>query len=179
VRSQPEQRRRNSLAHSTEAPARLDVSDAEFVIGQTGDWIRSADTKAGLLFGALAVLSGWLGSSAEGLRGLWSGQPHQLDALIALAGCVVLLAVANVLLVGVLIPRRSTDAATRYAWPSVSKKSLDDLLALTPETRREEAWKQAKQLAEIASRKHDLFAVAVWFSIGSVLCFLTWSVLRP
>lgn len=176
MRLRPERQRQRRRAELEKAAA--DVSDAEFVIGQTGEWIRSADTKAGLLFGALAVLLGWLSTSTGELHGLRSGQLHRLDT-IALAGCAVLLAVAIVLLVLVLLPRRATPPTTRYAWPLINKMSIDDILELTPTTRREEAWKQGKQLAQIASRKHFWFTAALWTSTGSVICFFAWGVLRP
>jgi hypothetical protein len=156
-----------------------DTSDIEFLLGQTGEWIRSADTKSGLLLAALTVLLGSVSSSARSLRGLWSGHPHRLEALIALAGSVALLAVAYALLVAVLLPRHSSTAATRYAWPWVNTASLETLEHLAPDSRRTEAWRQAKQLAAIAARKHTLFTAAVWFSAGSTMCLLTWSVLRP
>jgi hypothetical protein len=174
-----ERRRQSERAQPPGRRDDPDVSDVEFLIGQTGDWIRSADTKAGLLLGALTVLLGWLSSSTESLRGLWSGHPQRLGALVILGVCVVLLVVAIGLLIAILVPRRSTPTATRYAWPWVHGTSLEDLVALTPESRRIEAWRQSKHLASIASRKHTLFAAAVWFSAGSAACFLAWSVLRP
>lgn len=167
-------RRRDEVA----TPPQPDLSDVEFVIGQTSDWIRGADTKAGLLLGALVVLLGWLSSAAGHLRSLWSGHPDNLPALIALAACVALLAVAIGLLVGVLVPRRSSPPASRYAWPWISRVPVEEVLALTSESRRREAWLQAKQLAGIAARKHSLFTAAVWVSAGSTTCFLVWSVLR-
>jgi Family of unknown function (DUF5706) len=159
--------------------AAADTSDIEFLLGQTGEWIRNADTKSGLLLAALTVLLGSVSSSARGLRGLWSGHPHRPEALIVLAGSVVLLAVAYALLVAVLLPRHSSTAATRYAWPWVNTASLEILEHLAPDSRRTEAWRQAKQLAAIAARKHRLFTAAVWFSSGSTMCLLGWSVLRP
>ena len=156
-----------------------DTSDIEFLLGQTGEWIRSADTKSGLLLAALTVLLGSVSSSARSLRGLWSGHPQRLEALIVLAASVVLLAVAYALLVAVLLPRHSSTAATRYAWPWVNQASLETLEQLTPDSRRTEAWRQAKQLAAIAARKHSLFTAAVYFSAGSTMCLLAWSVLRP
>jgi hypothetical protein len=133
----------------------------EVLLGQTGEWIRSADTKSGLLLAALTVLLASVSSSARSLRGLWSGHPDQLGALISLAGSVVLLAVAYALLVAVLLPRHSSTAVTRYAWPWVNTASLETLEQLTPDSRRTEAWRQAKQLAAIAARKLTLFTAAV------------------
>lgn len=173
-------RRPKPPAAPTPGPsAATDTSDIEFLLGQTGEWIRSADTKSGLLLAALTVLLGSVSSSVRSLRGLWSGHPHRLEALILLAGSVVLLAVAYALLVAVLLPRHSSTTATRYAWPWVNTASLETLEHLPPDSRRTEAWRQAKQLAAIASRKHTLFTAAVWFSAGSTMCLLGWSVLRP
>lgn len=156
-----------------------DTSDVEFLLGQTAEWIRAADTKTGLLLAALTVLLGGLSSSARDLKTLWSGHHADgLGVLIVLAASVVLLVVAYALLIAVLLPRRTSFADTRYAWPWVNNKSLGELEILTPDSRRREAWRQAKQLAAIAARKHSLFAAAVWVSAGSVACFLAWSVLR-
>ena len=148
-----------------------DTSDAEFVIGRTGEWIRGADTKAGLLFGALVVLLGSMGSSSEKLRGLWSGAMPPTASTIALAICGALLAVAIGLLVAVLIPRRSSPEVTRYSWVWLAKGSAEGLAELGADGRRKEAWSQARQLAKISARKHSLFAGAMWCSVGSVTFF--------
>jgi hypothetical protein len=179
-------RRRNRSTSPVPTPQPLpapsnepDTTDVEFLLGQTAEWIRAADTKAGLLLAALTVLLGGISSSARDLKTLWSGHHvDRLDALIVLAASVALLAVAYALLIAVLLPRRSSPADSRYAWPWVNSASLLDLERLTPDSRRTEAWRQAKQLAAIAARKHCLFTAAVWFSSGSVACFLAWSVLR-
>jgi hypothetical protein len=174
----PDRRRRSQSTSPSERPSQPDVSDAEFVIGQTGDWIRSADTKAGLLLAALTVLLGWLGSSVGTLRCVWSGHPQRLGSLLALGGSVLFLSVAVGLLIAVLLPRRSAPTATRYAWPWVHRTSIEELLALAPDSRRVEAWRQAKQMAMIAAHKHTLFTAAVWFSAGSVACLVVWGVSR-
>ncbi len=151
----------------------------EFVLGETAQWIRSADTKAFLLLAALTVLVGGMSSSARELRALRSRQPHDLDSLIILAASVLALSFAYCLLIAVLLPRRPSTGDTRYAWPWVNATSLPDLERLGPDSKRTEAWRQAKQLAAIAARKHALFTAAVWLSAVSTACFLTWSVLRP
>lgn len=156
-----------------------DTGDVEFLLGQTGEWIRAADTKAGLLLAALTVLLGGISSSARNLRGLWSAHRNHTAALTVLAISVVLLAIAYALLIALLLPHRSSPTATRYAWPWVHKTALRKLESLPLESRRKEAWVQAKQLASIASRKLGLFTAAVWASTASTACFLGWSVLRP
>jgi hypothetical protein len=179
-------RRRNRSTPPVPAPQPLpapsnqqDTADVEFLLGQTAEWIRAADTKTGLLLAALTVLLGGVSSSARDLKTLWSGHhADRLGVLIVLAASVALLVVAYALLIAVLLPRRSSQADTRYAWPWVNDGSLSELEILRPASRRTEAWRQAKQLAAIATRKHGLFTAAVWASSGSVACFLTWSVLR-
>lgn len=157
-----------------------ETADVEFLLGQTAEWIRAADSKTGLLLAALTVLLGGESSSARDLKTLWSGKhADHLDALIVLAASVVLLVVAYALLIAVLLPHRSSALDTRYAWPWVHAQRLHDLEALQPDSRRTEAWRQAKQLAAIAARKHTLFTSAVWVSAGSVACFLAWNLLRP
>jgi hypothetical protein len=163
----------------TPAPSGPDTADVEFLLGQTAEWIRAADTKTGLLLAALTVLLGWVSSSTRDLKTLWSAHhADRLGVLIVLATSVVLLIIAYALLIAVLLPRRTSLADTRYAWPWVHMKSLTDLEVLTPDSRRTEAWRQAKQLAAIADRKHTFFTAAVWASAGSAACFLVWSVLR-
>ncbi len=56
---------------------------------------------------------------------------------------------------------------------------MDDLKGLKPDALREEGWRQAKQLAEIAAFKYRYFASAVWVAAGSVGCLMVWIVLRP
>lgn len=163
----------------TPAQREPDTADIEFLLGQTADSIRAADTKTGLLLAALTVLLGRVSASARDLKTLWSSHhADRLGVLIVLAASVALLVVAYVLLFAVLLPRRTSLSDTRYAWPWVHTKSLPDLEALRPGSRRTEAWRQAKQLAAIAARKHSLFTAAVWVSAGSVACFLAWMVLR-
>jgi len=91
----------------------------------------------------------------------------------------VLLAIAFALLVAVLLPRTRFSGPSRYAWPWIAKAGLDDLEGLKPNSLREEGWRQARQLAEIAAFKYRYFASAVWVTAGSVGCLMVWTVLRP
>lgn len=89
------------------------------------------------------------------------------------------LAIAFALLIIVLLPRIPLGGPSRYAWPWIAKSGLDDLKELKPNSLREEGWRQAKQLADIAAFKYRYFASAVWFAAGSIGCLLVWTVLRP
>lgn len=159
-------------------PVEPTTGDVEYVMGQTAAWIQNADTETGLLLTGLVILLGALSPHSHDLRTLWTGHDGRPVAVWILAVAIVLLAVAFGLLVLVLLPRTKTAAATRYAWPWLATASVEDLVRLGPDTVRREGWQQAKQLAEIATRKYRLFTAAVWVSALSVACYLVWSIAR-
>ena len=154
------------------------TSDVEFVVGQTGEWIRNADTKTGLLLTGLTVLLAGISGHAGDLRAVWSANTEPPVAVWVLAGSVAFLAVAYGLLVAVLVPRTTGLQPSRYSWPWLATQSLAQLEALAPSTARSEALTQARTLAGIAARKYKFFALAVWASGASIGLFLIWSVLR-
>src|SRR5713101_321252 len=131
-------------------------SDVEFVLAQTADWIRNADTKTGLLLAALTVLLAAISSQAHRLRHLWAGHGRIGWVLMALAASVVLLGMAFALLVAVLIPRTKTPI-TRYSWPWIASVPLTELERLSADSARSEAWMQAKTMSEIALHKYRYF----------------------
>lgn len=164
--------------------AQLDVArsgseDIEFILDQISQWIRNADTKTGLLLTGLIILLSAVSSRAKDLRALWAGNVSKPASLWFLGSAVVLLAIAFVLLVAVLLPRTPSSGPSRYAWPWIAKASLDDLEGLKPTSRREEGWRQVKQLADIAAFKYRYFTSAVWVTAGSVGCLIVWTVLKP
>jgi Pycsar effector protein len=154
------------------------TADIEFVIAQTADWIRSADTKTGLLFTGLTILVGAIGPHARDLRTLWTGHDGRPLAAWLLGAAAVSLSVAMTLLIMVLLPRTKPGSPTRFAWPWLATTSVEDLVGLKPDSLRREGWQQAKQLAGIAARKYKLFTAAVWLSAVSVAFYLVWSVVR-
>lgn len=154
-------------------------AEIEFILEQVSQWIRNADTKTGLLLTGLIIILGAISSQAKDLRVLWADNVSPPVALWFFGAAVVLLAIAFALLVVVLLPRARLSGPSRYAWPWIAKASLDDLKELKPTSLREEGWRQAKQLAEIAAFKYRYFASAVWVAAGSVGCLLVWTVLRP
>ena len=166
------------------AASQLDVNwsgsaDIEFILDQISQWIRNADTKTGLLLTGLIILLDAISSRAKELRALWASNASRPAALWFLGVAVVLLAIAFTLLVAVLLPRTRSSGPSRYAWPWIAKAGLDDLERLKPNSLREEGWRQAKQLADIAAFKYRYFARAVWVTAGSVGCLMVWTVLRP
>jgi Family of unknown function (DUF5706) len=154
------------------------TGDIEFIVAQTGDWIRNADVKTGLLLTGLTVLFGTVSGHAHDLRALWTPGASRPASMWFLAGAVILLAVAFVLLLLVLLPRTKSAAGSRYAWPWIASTKIEELERLTPETLRTEGWQQAKQLADIAAFKYRRLVTAVWASAGSVICVLLWSLVR-
>jgi hypothetical protein len=171
-------RRIESLPAAEPASTDAQTGDVEFVIGQTADWIKNADTKTGLLFTGLAVLLGALSPHARDVRTLWTGHDGRPAAVWFLGAAIVLLALAFGLLVLVLLPRTRPAGVTRYAWPWLTRMSVEDLVRLGAGAMRREGWQQAKQLAEIATRKYKFFTAAVWVSALSVACYLVWSIVR-
>lgn len=154
-------------------------AEIEFILDQVSEWIRNADTKTGLLLTGMIIILAAISSSAKDLRALWASNASRPAALWFFGAAVVLLAIAFALLIVVLLPRARFSGPSRYAWPWIAKASLDDLKGLSPASLREEGWRQAKQLAEIAAFKYRYFTSAVWVAAGSVGCLLVWTVLRP
>lgn len=155
-----------------------DLTDVEFVIAQTGEWIRAADTKAGLLFGAVALLGGWAFASARAELALVRAGVAEPLGLLAIGLSALVITVAGGLLLAVLMPRVGISV-TRYAWPWVAAVQLPDVMSLGTETRRQEAWIQAMALARIAGTKHRLLRGASWCSALGGATLLMWSLLRP
>ncbi|GAA4902892.1 hypothetical protein GCM10023405_24710 [Streptomonospora salina] len=155
--------------------------DALFAIDQTGQWIRSADTKAGLLGAALSVLA--TGVAAEAAK---SGVPV-LDAasvreslsgwlLIILAAFLV---IAIALTVKTVSPRISTPRyRSRYSWPWLNAMDPMELSRLGSTNSRHEAWVQAIYLAGVAEAKHRSLRLALRFFAAAGVLFLLWSALR-
>lgn len=174
----------HSRKHRSAVANQLEVSDSnsaeiEFILDQISQWIRNADTKTGLLLTGLIIVLGAISSQAKEVRALWELHTSRPAALWFLGAAIVFLTVAFALLIIVLLPRVPVGGASRYSWPWIAKSGLDDLKGLKPNSLREEGWRQAKQLAEIAAFKYRYFTSAVWVAAGSIGCLLVWTVLRP
>lgn len=162
--------------HAADAARHLE--DAEFAITQFSSWIVSADTKAGLLSAATALLIGGLigerGNLAVAVRG-HTGIDTAVLALLALTG--VALVVTAGFLVGVLYPRKAPLPESRFAWPRHVAPSPPDMTRLVTEEHDQaviatEAWLQATALASIAGSKFGAFKIALIAFAVSAASFL-------
>jgi hypothetical protein len=150
--------------------------DVRLLIEQTGEWIRSADAKAGLLGAALAVLVSAIAAKFDRPHvAHWSDFPGDAIKATLLVATMLSIVKSAYHMKGVLIPRTPPGAeATRYSWPRVADLPVDHLTALPAADSRREAWVQAKTLSIIAKVKHRQFILALrWSAIATVL-FLIW-----
>lgn len=155
--------------------------DVRLSIEQTSEWIRSADTKTGLLGAALAIVVSIIPEAVtkqqildtfDSARGFLVGA-----ALVTMLSALVM---AGYFMMRVLVPRLNAAAGgSRFSWPWVAQRSVSQLLALEPQTARAEAWSQARTLALIARDKHRSFAWALRFSAVAVSAFLVWRISIP
>jgi hypothetical protein len=151
------------------------VSDAFQMIGSTGAWINNADTKAGLLAAAVAVLVAALAQQmsvlAEVLR------PHGPTAWIALSllSLLVMDMCTAVLALGFVIRPRTQlpETHSRFSFPTIA----DPAWKYHPANRTEvaaEAWSQARVLARIATVKFQVVKIAARATYSSVILYLAW-----
>jgi hypothetical protein len=153
------------------------LQDAEFAITSFSSWIVSADTKAGLLSAATALLVGALAGERAHLAAAAKSESGIAIAVLALfAFTVAALLVTAAFLGGVLYPRRSRLVESRFSWPRHVALPLD-IPQLVGSTRDEhtiasEAWLQATALASIAQSKFRAFQIALIVFAFSVLGFL-------
>jgi hypothetical protein len=176
-------RRVSGSGTSTPSPAGIEQhdpgEDVRLVIEQTGEWIRNADTKTGLLATAVSVLVAAGASKMQHTEiTTWSHSATGILALAAGGAFLFAVAIAASHMLAVLLPRTTvaTDPS-RFSWPWISGRSqieIDSQVASV--TARREAWIQAKTLADIAKVKHHYFKRAVAWSAVSAGFFLTWLV---
>lgn len=144
-----------------------DAQDAYFAIQQFTGWINSADSKAGFLSAALAVVvngivleynSHHAGVQGLGGRGAVMVAAFAVSALCAL-GCTGTLVLA-------IYPRIQAQTHSRYSWPSVAECTSAALEASAPIASRSEAWSTAHSLALITQRKYRFlrFSFVCWIA---------------
>ncbi|MCC8453392.1 MULTISPECIES: hypothetical protein [Streptomyces] len=165
---------RNSSSEGVSVDGQDPGEDVRFVLEQTGEWIRAADAKTGLLGAALAVLVAAIAAKFDRAHiAHWSDFPGDAIKGAILVATMLALIKAAYHMKGVLLPRtQSGDEDTRFSWPWVEKSTTEDLVRLSAATARREAWTQAKTLASIAKAKHEQFTYALkWSSITTALFF--------
>lgn len=150
--------------------------DVRFILEQTGEWIRAADAKAGLLGAALAVLVSAITVKFDRAHvENWSNFPGDAIKAGLLVATMLALVKSAYHLKGVLLPRTQPGSeSTRYSWPWVESSTADRLMQLSPSTSRREGWIQAKTLAIIAKEKHQNFTAALRWSAITTGLFLLW-----
>ncbi|MFD1148172.1 Pycsar system effector family protein [Saccharothrix hoggarensis] len=154
--------------------------DAYQAIGQFSGWVANADTKAGLLATATTLLGGGLASQRHTIRDAF--RPSSLAdwvSLVAISVAMVAILVTAIALVLVLVPRARVARQTRFSrfsWPAVAAKSMDELLAEVDAKPAEEAWWTARDLAIIVHRKVRWLRVALFGWVIGALGLLAWVV---
>ncbi len=134
-------------------------------LSEIGQWVRFADTKAGLLAAGLGVvLAGTLGQAATIVAAIAGG--GALGALTAaLFAWWVVFALALVwFLMNAIGPRTITSGSTinRFAWPSLAGLSAADLTEHVSKTNRDsDAWRQVVDLSAVAAAKYRACGRAV------------------
>lgn len=150
--------------------------DVRLTLEQSGEWIRAADAKTGLLGAALAVLVAAITAKFDRAHvAHWSDFPGDAIKAGLLAVTLFSLVKSAYNMKNVLIPRTQPGSErTRYSWPWVESASIEELVQLPHSTSRREAWVQAKTLAAIAKAKHSNFKIALRWSAITTGFFLLW-----
>lgn len=154
-----------------------DLLDAHHAIGYAGTWINNADTKAGLLAAALAVVVAGATQQAEAIGdALRPANGGEAVALVLLGMLGATVATATVGLGLATIPRTPPpQAPSRFDFPTLTSHGWRHV----PATRAQaaaEAWGQAQVLSRIAARKYAMLRVAMTAVFGSLPLYAAWSV---
>jgi hypothetical protein len=158
-----------------EGPCADGLADALQMITNTGTWINNADTKAGLLAAAVAVLVAALAQQTSVLtQVLHAHSRHVWVAFSILVGLVVDLCTSVAALGLALRPRTPhPQTPSRFSFPTIASPAW----TRWPEDRDQvaaEAWTQAHLLARIAVGKFRALKVATTATLSSVVLYLEW-----
>ncbi|MFF7574870.1 hypothetical protein ACFZBE_07730 [Streptomyces sp. NPDC008061] len=150
--------------------------DVRFTLEQIGEWIRSADTKAGLLAPALALLiSPAFDNFNKKQLTNFLDSPRDFVGALLFFGFGTTFGVAASFIASVLIPRtQHAVRSSRYSWPWICGIDLQVLTSLSPSESRAEAWAQAKNLAQIAQWKHKYFKLALRATMANAAFLIMW-----
>ncbi|MGX1562880.1 hypothetical protein [Streptomyces sp. NPDC055506] len=160
-----------------ESPVNHDPGeDVRFTLEQVGEWIRSADTKAGLLAPTLALLmSPAFDAFSKKQLTDFLDSPRNFIGTSLFVGFGLTFGMAAFFVAKILIPRtQHAVRSSRYSWPWLCETDLHVLTSLSPLESREEAWAQAKNLAQIAHWKHKNFKLALRATIANAVFLIAW-----
>lgn len=138
-------------------PPSLPDGGALHALEHIAAWVRFADGKASLLAAGFAASLALIGTRLDSIgMALNKGCPH--NVLTIAVGGLALLAAAWTLgwLISAINPRNTVThpGVNRFAWPSVSKVTLQKLQDHVADNEVEtDAWAQAIDLARIAEKK--------------------------
>ncbi|MDX2727262.1 hypothetical protein [Streptomyces sp. PA03-2a] len=153
--------------------------DVRLVLSETGEWIRNADTKTGLLATVLAVLLGVISQKAE-KKDIFPPfvEGWNYVAFTFLVLTIGAIAASYWFFYRVLSPRVDIPSmSTRFAWPWVAYAPESALENLDGGSVRKEAWVQARALALISQAKFKFFKRGLASSAISGCAFLIWLLL--
>lgn len=149
--------------------------DGPAVIGHFGAWIASADTKAALLAGGIAITAG-AALDRSALRGVLDAEaPGRLIGLAIFAAVVLSLTLTVISLGLALIPRTASsgNGDNRFSFPQVART---EQLPPSDSHRDAEAWQQAKTLAIIAADKFRWIRYACIGFGASLALSIAWTI---
>lgn len=154
-----------------------DLTDAHHAIGYFSTWINNADTKAGLLSAALAVVIAGGAQQAHSIGDVARPDgPSELAALVVLCLLGAALAVGIVALAMVVTPRTPhSQPPSRFGFPTVASHAWRCERS-SRENAASEAWGQAHVLAQIAARKFvslRLASISVFTAVWLVTVWIT------
>lgn len=134
-------------------------------LSEIGQWVRFADTKAGLLAAGLGVaLAGTVSQASTVVEAIadGGGAGALTAALFCLWACFALALVW--FLMSAIGPRTTTTGPTvnRFAWPSLASLTVSDLTDHVAKTPRDsDAWRQVIDLSGVAAAKYRACGRAV------------------
>jgi hypothetical protein len=150
------------------------ADDARFVISSVQSTITGADTKASIVATMLTVFLGLVVPALIRANAWDMAAPWSILAALTGVGSGIAAVVIAIELLRVLIPRLVVSEHSRYAFPDVALRSVDELVAAGSASDRREAWVQAHTLSLISAGKHRHLGRAMrWFPIVIVLGIAT------
>lgn len=153
-----------------------DVDDALHAIDTMTTWVTHADTKAGLLATAVAVVIAAIAQDRDTISDVVraSGAAEVISAAI-LAGIGGLLLVAVVALGVAVTPRTRLDSRpTRFGLPTLASPGWTRTYVPRSEI-SDEAWLQATTLARIANRKFSFIRTASIAVTSALVLLIAWT----
>lgn len=164
-------------SETTSVEPKDDLEDGHQALAYTATWINNADTKAGLLSAAVAVVLAGITQQAHSIKNVLSpaggGEWAALSLFALLAGALM---VAIIALAKVITPRMPLpQSPSRFGFPTLASPTWRHHPA-TREGAAEEVWQQARLLSSIARSKFGSLRVASIATFSSLPLFGAWSV---